>query len=485
MNDSMARSHRIKTVVRESLERNGLIGTCLVVAVSGGPDSTCLLHCLYDIRLDLNLTLHVAHFDHNHRGEEAEEDARFVVQLAQGLDLPYTIDRADPQAHQKRHRISSYEEASREIRYEFLARVGREVGAKTIAVGHTADDQAETVLMHVMRGSGTDGLKGMADLSSWHSSSRRISSTMLFRPLLMIRKWETQAYCQTSGIPFRNDTSNLDLRFSRNWVRHHLMPSIRERNPRIVEALTRLAYLASEEVGYMEREVKESWGRVAIEWNGGVELDKISLDSLHPAIQRRVLRKAYARLAGDTRGLGQVHLNAMAKLIKAPPEKMTCLPRGLKLVSGYTKLLLTIDGGGPGCLMALEGEHPLDSPKPGETLTRKLPGWQVVLHRVSNVENLRRRDPFTAYVDLNRVGQSLWVRRRIPGDRFQPAGMEAEKKLQDFFVDRKVPRYSRDAVPLVVSELGVAWVVGHRVAEWARPVEGSLELLCVEFRREE
>jgi tRNA(Ile)-lysidine synthase len=260
---------------------------------------------------------------------------------------------------------------------------------------------------------------------------------------------------------------------------------MRERNPRIVEALTRLAYLASGEVGYMEREAKESWGQLAMEGNGTIELDKAVLESLHPAIQRRLLRRAYARLAGDTRGLEQVHMEAMAKLVDAPPEKMTCLPRGLKLISGYTKLILTVEGGVPGRLTALEGEHPLDAPDPGETVTRKLPGWQVVLQWVANAEKLSLRDPFTAYIDLNRVGQDIWVRRRVPGDRFQPSGMESEKKLQDFFVDRKVPRSSRDAIPLVVSQRGIAWVVGHRVAEWARSVEGSLELLSVEFHREE
>ena len=476
----MARLHRLEARVKDALERSGLEGRGLVVAVSGGPDSICLLHCLHALGSRLELSLHVAHLNHDFRGEEAEEDARFVAQVAQGLDLPATVQRVDPLDYQKRRKISSFEAAARELRYDFLARVAQNAGAGATALGHTADDQAETVLMHILRGSGIDGLRGMAETSSWQSPTGGPGIT-LFRPLLATRRAETYSYCQSLGLSFREDTSNLDPRFSRNRVRLALIPALQKHNPRIVEGLVRLARQASREVDYLEGAVDEAWSQLATEVDGALELDRQALATLHPALRRRVLRRAYVKLSGDARRLEESHLEAMASLVEAARQKQVVLPRGLSLVSEYHKLRLGGAAGVGGPLPELEGEHPLSLPGPGETTLTHLPGWRVGIRRLAGPVESPPGDPLAVHVDLSQVGTTLWVRKRMPGDRFHPAGMAGEKKLQDFFVDQKVPRSWRDRVPLVVSERGIVWVVGYRVAEWARHSETSEEVLHIQF----
>ncbi|MDP3063259.1 MAG: tRNA lysidine(34) synthetase TilS, partial [Chloroflexota bacterium] len=201
----------------EALRRAGLTGrnATLVVAVSGGPDSMALLHLLLRLRGSLSLKLHVAHIDHDFRGQEAVEDARFVAEQAVALGLPTTIGKEDPVAYKTAHRISSMEEALRRVRYAFLAGVARDTAAAAVALGHTADDQAETVLLHILRGAGLHGLRGMEPLSTLHLPQDGVEVT-LARPLLEATREDTRAFCQQEGVPFRDDTTNRSMRFARN-----------------------------------------------------------------------------------------------------------------------------------------------------------------------------------------------------------------------------------------------------------------------------
>ena len=478
----------VEARIGAALERAGYAGrgTLLVVGVSGGADSLALLHSLMSLREDTGLRLHVAHLNHNFRAE-AEEDARFVSEAARELGLPSTVGRADPMAYQKEMAISSFEEAAREVRYDFLAGVARDNAASAVALGHNADDLAETVLMHVIRGSGIHGLQGMAEVSPWRSRAGA-QNAVLFRPMLGVTKRETVAYCRDRGIVFREDPGNLLLRFTRNQVRHQLLPSLEAYNPRIREALVRLSHSASLEVDYLERELAEVWPAVALREGNSITLDARLLGSLHPLMRRLVLRRAYQELAGDTRRLEQVHLKAMGDFAGAPPGKVLQLPRGWRLHSGYGRLTLSpasapASEGGPCPFSMLAGEYEVPlSPSWSANSARivEVPGWRIEARPVSPAE-VTRGDPFTACLDLDDLGGRVRVRTRIPGDRFQPLGMGAEKKLQDFYVDEKVPRTWRDRVPLLVSERGIAWVVGYRLAEWARVRENSRHVCQVRF----
>ena len=253
----------VEARVKAALERAGYTGgdNLLVVALSGGPDSMALLYSLLSLRDSAGLRLHVAHLNHNFR-EEAEEDARFAAAVAAQLGLPATIGKSDPVAYQRETGISSFEEAAREVRYGFLAGVAEQNDAAALALGHTADDLAETVLMHVIRGSGIHGLRGMEEVSAWRSREGN-REAVLIRPLLDVTKSETAAYCHQSGIAFREDPGNRLLRFTRNRVRHELLPILESYNPRIKDALVRLARSSAMNVDYLEGEVARVWPTLA------------------------------------------------------------------------------------------------------------------------------------------------------------------------------------------------------------------------------
>lgn len=482
------KADRVQAELRASLERTGYAGSnpLLVVAVSGGPDSVALLHALVSLQKPLNLRLHVAHLNHDFRGEEAEEDARFVAQMAKSLNLPATVERGDPLAYQREQGISSFEEAARQVRYHFLAKVMRANEAAAVALGHTADDQAETVLMHILRGSGLPGLTGMKEITPWRSPIDGTEATLL-RPLLAVTKEETRLYCQREGIPFREDTANLSPRFTRNRLRLSLLPALKEYNPRISEALLRLARNATLEQDYLETELARVWGSVAQVQREQVSLDRRALADLHPFMQALVLRRAYQELTGDTRRLHHAHLNAMVRHIGALPGKLLELPKDLKMLSTYEELLLGRQPHPPYPFPPLTGQHTLhlpssQPPRLGGKMTTDLPGWQVSVQVVTSPTEPLDDDPLTGWFDASILGEETWVRTRRPGDRFQPAGMNEAKKLQDFLVDAKVPRHWRDSIPLVVCQAGIAWVVGYRLAEWAR-FKGSVgEALKIDFR---
>ena len=458
----------VETRVKAALKRAGYLGrdNVLVVAVSGGPDSLAMLHSLRSLKEGDGVRLHVAHLNHNFRGEEAEEDARFVANVASQLGLPSTVEKAHPMTYQKETKISSFEEAARELRYSFLARVADGTGAAAVAVGHTADDLAETVLMHIIRGSGIHGLRGMTEVSGWRSREGG-RETVLFRPLLNVTKGDTTAYCEKRGISFREDPGNRLLRFTRNRLRHELLPALESYNPRIRQALVRLSHSASLELDYLDGELARAWGTTAKQEGDSIVLETRAMASLHPLMQRMVLRRAYQQLTGDTRMLEEVHLKEMAAFVGAPPGRALGLPRGLQLHSGYGQLTLGWGIGTPCPFLPLEGEHEIRIPSSEDESISEIPGWRVTA-RLSPSRAAPKDEPFTAWFAPEATGDRLRVRTRLTGDRFQPLGMQGQKKLKDFFVDEKVPRSWRDRVPLVVSERGILWIVGYRVAEWAK-----------------
>ena len=447
------------------------VGVKLVVAVSGGPDSMALMHLLASLRDTAHLELHVAHLNHDFRGEEAFVDARFVAGAAKTLGLPCTVEKDDPEAYRRESGVSSFEEAARELRYRFLARVAENEGSRAVAVGHTADDLAETVLMHVIRGSGLHGLRGMEEVSPWVSRSGAHQTT-LFRPLLDAFKRETAAYCLENGIAVRKDLGNALPRFTRNRVRGELIPALAQYNPRIIESLNRLSETSTLVLDYLESQVDVLWERCVKEDGGWLVIDSNVLAEEHPLASRLLMRRAYLELAGDPRRLYRSHLTDMANLIDAPPGKSLRLPRGLYLHRSYDSLWMGMGAEIPCPFPEFNGEVRIPIVRQGHITTQTVSGWQFSMEWRAGAEGLSD-DRFTAHLDPESLGdEGITIRTRKPGDRFQPQGMEQSKKLQDFFVDQKVPRAWRDRTPMIVAVRGIAWVVGHRVAEWARSLPG-------------
>ncbi len=449
-------------------------GRQLLVAVSGGPDSVCLLYVLAKLRGELNTGLHVAHLNHRLRGSESEADAQYVSRLAHQLGIPATIEERDVRAYQARRR-TSLEEAAREVRYTFLAEVAKSIGTDRVAVGHTTDDHVETILMHLIRGTGTRGLRGLQPASWWRSKE---SSLMVVRPLLQTSRQETQDYCHQYGLNPRIDASNLSLSPLRNKIRHQLLPLLRSYNPRVTEALLRTARIAGDDLACLDKESARLWDSIAQRQGGTIILNKERFLELPSARQRHLLRQAIEELLGNLRDIEARHIEEIMAVLGKPAGKKLNLPGGLVFLIEYKQYRLTKESVALSPFPPISDEFVLTIP--GETW---LPGWRVKA-TIIKPEQMKDEDSgFTAYLNLDEVGDRVVVRSRQAGDRFQPLGMSQPKKLGEFMIDAKIPRAWRQGVPIVSSPKHILWVVGWRIDDRAKVTENTKQVLCLEFQK--
>ena len=474
------------------MERAGFSGTdkVLVVGISGGPDSSALLHCLTRLAQRDSLRLHGAHLNHDFRGSEADDDAEHAAAFARGLGVPATIEKWDPLEFQKdnpERNNSSFEHLAREMRYSFLAKIAKALGAATVVVGHTADDQAETVLLHLIRGSGLHGISGMSELAHWPWPAEG-SGLSLFRPLLSVTKQDTADYCHEAGIEYREDTGNSLPRFTRVRLRTELIPRLEaEYNPRVKDSLVRLARTAAIHLDFVEREVSRVWPQLAHEADGAIYVSLAHLGEVDPALRALVLRRAFQGVKGDTRRLQETHLSRLVTTaLEGRSGQSVELPLGIKAHRTYHHLVFFQGDSLPCPLPPLAGEHVVALPaNVNETTTTLVSGWRVTTGYSEAVAasgatafdpwaertDFWRGEPWTVSMAAGMLSGGLTIRSRRPGDRWQPQGMDRHKKLQDFFTDAHTPRFWRDRVPLLVTDRGIAAVAGHRAAQWAQIVD--------------
>jgi tRNA(Ile)-lysidine synthase len=439
-------------------------GEGVVVAVSGGADSIVLLHCLLRLREPWSLALTVAHFDHRLR-ETSRQDALFVERVAASWGLPVTTG---TWAREER-RDRSLQEAARRARYTFLEEVASRVGATKIALGHHRDDQAETVLLHLLRGSGLRGLRGMLPQSDGR----------LIRPLLGVGREEIEAYVKAHQLSFVEDPSNRDLRYRRNRIRWRLLPLLeQEHNPSVARGLARMAALVAEDEAYLDAVARESLqGLVDIE-EERMCLRLSSLQALAPAIRRRILERAIRSVTPGAY-LTSSHLEAVDRLTAPGGPEATSLPRNLR--AWRSQGFLYVGRRRPEWRAPTVRE---ELPVPGEVL---IPGWGVTVEAVIQpvpMTDLRAAGPARAYVDWKQVLPPLEVRSWRSGDRFHPLGLKGNKKLQDLFVDAKVPRERRDQIPIVTDQKGILWVSGLRIDERGRVGGATEQVLVLTLHRE-
>jgi tRNA(Ile)-lysidine synthase len=489
-------------VVRKEIESRQLldVGATVIVGVSGGSDSLCLLHILTRLRHELDLSLHVAHLNHCLRGDEADMDMIFVALLATEWGLPCTIEVCDVASVAHRQHMS-LEEAARNVRYGFLMKVAQRIGAAAVAVGHHADDQSETVLMHILRGAGMNGLKGMlpsTELRDMHkvddgsSDPGPRSRVRLVRPLLAVPRDEIDAYCQEHSLEPRFDRSNLDMTYFRNRVRHELLPLLETYNPNIKLLLQRTADVAAADHELISSLLNDAWSEIIVEENeNGITFDLKAWQSLPLALQRAILREAAFRCRPRIRDLDFAHVkHAVAVGNKGITGARAVLPHGLVLSVGYDTLRLCDRDQAP-----IAPNWPLlwcDDPVPvtlGEDtfLPRKSPttatgkglsegaDWMMEARawRGDHARALNNPDRWTAFFDADRLGSQLSLRRRLPGDHFRPLGMGGRSvSVSDFMINVKVPQHLRAGIPLLVqgqadcaSKADIAWVVGWRIDE--------------------
>lgn len=474
---------RVHREVEAALRGPAAGASSLVVAVSGGPDSMALLHALLHLRDRLGLSLRGAHLDHGLRGDAGAADAAFVAEAFSAAGVPCEVETADVAAYRATHRLSP-EQAAREVRYSFLARVCREHGADAVALGHTSDDQVETVLMHIVRGSGLTGLRGMAVCSSRPVGG---AAVRLFRPLLGLPRSDTEAYCRALDLRPRMDESNRSPDFTRNRVRTELLPLLEELNPSIRDAVLRLSTAAARDLAYLDEEADRVWEEAAAAGEDRVTLDRRAVARLAPALGTHLLRRAVGAVKGDLDGIYMRHVDDITELLGGPAGRTIDLPGGLRFHVGYDEAIVARADADLCPLPRIEGEHTLAVP--GET---RVGGWVVTARlvdrptddalRLSSDGRGEATGSHVARMSPSVLGEGIVLRARRPGDRFHPLGAPGSKKLKDFMVDAKVPAAWRDRVPLVVTPRGIAWVTGWRIADWCRVAPEDSRVVEISLR---
>lgn len=441
-------------------------GDRVVVACSGGPDSLALLHILWRLRPELGIELAAAHVDHQLRGTAGQADACFVREFCAALGVPCSVAVVDVPAC-VRASGKSVEEAARELRYRCLHRAAARYGPLTkIAVGHNLDDQAETVLLHLLRGAASRGLAGMMPCTP----------DGIIRPLLAVPRRDIEAYCREQGLTPRDDATNRDTTYTRNKVRLELLPLLRQRfNPHISRLLAQTAQVLRDEHDYIAAMAQRVSPVMLRRQNDGFALDLTRWRRLPAALQREVLRLAISKIVPSLKGITFKHVETLLAMGRQNGVRYSVLPGPVYVTAAYGRLLLAPRpvtaaalpaGGVP---LAVPGVVPLAG---GLTVTAAVTARPPA-----------GRDRNRAVLDYDAVVPPLLVRSRQPGDRFTPLGAPGRKKLQDFFVDAKVPREQRDAVPLVCDQRGIVWVGGWRPAERVRVTAATRRFLLLQLRQ--
>ncbi|RJR21807.1 MAG: tRNA lysidine(34) synthetase TilS [Desulfobacteraceae bacterium] len=449
-----------------AIQRHRMVkkGDTVIVAVSGGPDSVCLLDVLVSLSQVLEIKLVISHFNHLLRPGEDEEETRFVKWLSEKYGIPCHMEEWTEGVG---HGMGSLEDQARKARYEFFERTCKKRGGATIAVGHNMNDQAETVLMRLLRGAGPQGLAGIDPVRDDH----------IIRPLLEIKREEILMYLKAKDLPYMIDSSNRSPLYLRNRLRLELMPALEQIQPQLVSSLARLAGIVREDEKYLSGEAAVFFKKMRKDIPGGGSIfDVGDLGPLHPSVRGRLIRHAIKFLKGDLLRIGTVHIEAIERLIAGiKPNAVLRLPEGITVRREYACLIVERCPGKPSTLPDLiingPGRYLIENP-PKEIIVEEtkgpLPqGWNSSL--------------WVAHLDAELVQFPLNLRSFRPGDRFFPLGMDRSKKLKEFFIDCKVPRSQRALVPILACGNRIAWVCGMRIDNRFRLTNRTRNILKISF----
>ncbi len=442
-------------------------GETAVVAVSGGPDSLCLLHCMHALAPELAVRLHVAHVHHGLRGADADADAAFVEAHAADLGLPVTVLYLDPDQLHHRGRLS-LEAAARQTRYAALRRLAKALGGACVVLGHTEDDQAETLLLNLLRGSGIDGLAGM-----------RPRRGDLVRPLLAQSRRAVLNHCRQYGLEPRQDRTNHSRAYRRNALRHDVMPMLRQWNQQLSATLARCAQNLAIDADYLRAEAEQALANLQLNTDGS-SLD-LSLDrfrELPLALRCHVLRLALEQVAGTADAITRQHVESIDALARSGRAgRRWQLPHALRVeVAGNRLQFKRAD-------LMVEAPASVELPVPGSAI---FGSWQITasgaqaLDAVLLAQIRKPGSQFEAWCDYTAIGEPLVVRARLQGDRLRPLGLGGSRKLQDVFVDRKVPRTERDRIPIVTGPHGIVWVPGCALDQHAAVAADTAQVVRIQ-----
>lgn len=425
-------------------------GDKVIVALSGGPDSVCLLNILHGLKDEYRLTLYAAHVNHCLRGEEADKDEEYVEYICRELDIECFSKKIDINKLARERGLSS-ESAGREARYEFFNELYNKLGAQKIALAHNANDQAETVLMRIIRGTGMEGITGI----------KPIRSNIFIRPLINIKRENIEKYCEDNKLRPRIDETNLENIYSRNKVRLELLPYIAKNfNEDILTALNRLADTVSKDNAYLEFLAKEKYKGYCEKKESKVIIDKDAFKE-HESMLTRILRMALNEVKGNLYNIEKVHIYDVIMLQEGSTGKKINLPAHITAFNNYGNIELEWNK------PSSKNEEPLE--------------YTLYIDKINYIEKLNisvlmkiilpderinfKCSEYVKYFDADKINGEIKLRNRKQGDRITPFGMLCSKKLKDLFIDLKVPQIDRNKVPLICFGEEIGWIVGYRISE--------------------
>jgi tRNA(Ile)-lysidine synthase len=441
--------------VKRYIEYYGMIqpGDKVVLGFSGGADSVALLHVLRELQEPLQFQLFAAHVNHGLRGQAALDDAKFAEDICKSWGISFFLKEVDIRALAK-EKQQSEEEAGRVVRYGFFKEIMDRIKGNKIATAHHKNDQAETILHNIIRGTGMQGLTGI----------KPFRNGVIIRPFLDVARQEIEDYLEKQQIPFRTDATNADSIYTRNRIRNQLLPDLAQNyNPDIVDSLARMGDILREEDNFLISYCKNLYEEMVSYAPKQVELDLRKFNNCHPAVKRRLVRLAVEDIRGDLDGVGHSHVEAVIRLAECSQTgSRTIIPAGslnkrrIAALIGYSYLVFRVEN----------GEEPITDFEKVLPVPGKLTLEELDLSITSLIWDKSKGfsfSPWCIYIDKDKLKGSLSLRLRRDGDRFKPLGMEGSKKLKDYFIDNKVPRDKRSRIPLLVDRENIIWVVGYQI----------------------
>lgn len=439
--------------VKNTITENKLInyGDRVMVGVSGGPDSICLLYILYRLRYELGIVLIAAHLNHCLRGEEADKDEEYVKMFCENLGIEFYSKKVDVNKFSQEKGISC-EMAAREIRYDFFREISNEHNIQKVALAHNANDQAETVLMRIMRGTGLEGLTGI----------QIIRDEVYIRPIINITRPEIEKFCNDYNLNPRIDKTNLESIYSRNKVRLELLPYIQENfNDNIINTLNEMAYLLKKDSDYLESEAIKKYNMFCKKQDKKLTIKKEAFLE-NEAILTRILRIAIKELSGNLNNIEKLHIYDIIYIQKNTTGKEIQLPKNIIARNNYGDIDLYIYKDNNN--ININQELFINEDNIIEPLNIKI---SLCILNSDEEINLKKctKNTLTQYFDYDKIKGNIRIRSRKSGDTIVPLGMNGTKKIKNIFIDLKVPREDRDNIPLICFNNEVAWIVGYMISE--------------------
>ena len=455
--------------VLSTINKHELIqkGDKIVVGLSGGPDSVCLLHILSRLKEELDLEIYAAHLNHQIRGIEAQKDAFYISKLCEEMGITFFIKSINVPEYCEKNGVS-IEEGARKLRYEMFYEIKNNTRANKIAIGHNLNDQAETILMRMMRGTGLQGLKGI----------EYIRDGVIIRPILDIERNDIEEYCKQNKLNPRIDKTNLESIYTRNKIRLELIPYMKDNfNSNIIESIVRMGNSLRSDNDYIESEALIKFNEVSKINSDSVELNLKPYVNIHNSMKVRILRNAIKHILGDTNFIDQRHIDDIIELEdESKIDKVINLPRGIYVYRKKNSIILTNKE-----IVIEEIEFCYNIPSNGFIKVKEI--GTIIETQVVSIDKYKRSksDKSCKWFDFNKIKGGIVVRNRRSGDKIKLSG--GSKKIKDLFIDIKIPKEDRCKVPVIADDQGILSVGNFRNSENYKIDEETKEVLKVSFKK--